>query len=190
MFNANIVDDYYSWLVSLVNSDDEHNCDCYTSVLGKLFSEKFYWTMDRDENRAIDGIDLRETFCLRNGLTEMDYGLLMESMPDYCTILEMMVALAVRIENDIMANPSYKDRTSKWFWVMMESSGLAYLDDENYFDEDADDIIYPLLNRQYLRDGCGGFFRTRNRAINMRNVEIWYQMNYYVTELFDYEKEL
>lgn len=186
MTNANLVDDYYSWLVSMVNGDDEFNCDDYTYILGKLFSERFYWTMDRDENRSMDGLDLRETFCNRTCLGLDEYYILMESMPEYCTILEMMVALAMRIEDDIMADPEYGDRTSKWFWTMMKNSRLADLDDASYEDEDANEVIFCLLNRQYLRDGFGGFFCTTNRSINMRNVEIWYQMNYYFDEFCKY----
>ena len=33
-----------------------------------------------------------------------------------CSVLEMILALAIRCEDTIMANVRYGDRTTQWFW--------------------------------------------------------------------------
>lgn len=50
-------------------------------------------------------------------------------------MLEMMIALAIRCEETIMDDPRYGNRTKQWFWNMMKSLGLSYMNDD-CFDRD------------------------------------------------------
>ena len=40
--------------------------------------------------------------------------------------------------------------------------------------------VTNFLNRNYLLNGKGGLFTIPNTNIDLRDVEIWYQMNLYI----------
>lgn len=163
---------YYYWLLGLI---DEGNCRYYNDILNLLYDTEFYSICDNDSNREEDGLYLRYTF-----LNKMDDELLYLDGP--CSVLEMMVALAVRIEDEIMYDPDIGDRTGKWFWIMMGNLGLTDFTDDDFDENSAGKIIKNFLDRKYCTDGKGGLFRVRKKNINMRRTEIWYQMNYFMDE--------
>ena len=73
-----------------------------------------------DENRAIDGLELRTDFEYETGeYLDKTSGL----MPK-CTVFEMLAALAIRCESQLMYNPSLGDRTSKWFFEFLDNLNL------------------------------------------------------------------
>ena len=79
-----------------------------------------------------------------------------------------------------MDDPDVGDRTSKWFWLMMENMGLGFMSD-NVFDKDeAIEKIDIFLDRRYKRNGEGGLFTIKNPRRDLRKVEIWYQMCWYL----------
>ncbi len=168
---------YFDWLTSLVASDRQ--ADDYTCLLTELFYTEFTWTIDMDENRAVDGIALRtrfeqETDC-RCDWTEFEHP---------CTILEMMVALAVRCEEHIMDDFECGDRTDEWFWAMISNLGLITYTDDRFNEHRVKTIIQRFLNREYAKNGRGGLFLVHDmRWGDMRDAEIWYQMNWYLDEL-------
>ena len=52
------------------------------------------------------------------------------------------------------------------------------------FDEDyANEVIGRFLNRQYERNGEGGLFTVEHCNRDLRTVEIWYQMCWYLDEI-------
>jgi hypothetical protein len=102
--------------------------------------------------------------------------------PPFCSVLEMMIALAKRWEDNVMYDPDYGDRTAEWFWIMMRNLGFTWLDDMRFDPVEANYITDRLLDREYDKDGQGGLFRIKNPNIDMRNTEIWYQMNFFFNE--------
>ena len=165
---------YYRWLVNIVSVGvDIPNPDNYSNVLTILYLTDFTWTMMMDGNRASDGISLRGQYYSETGRQRDD------NRP--CSVLEMMVALAKRCETHIMSDPSYGDRTGDWFWLMIYNLGLSELDDLHYDDDQAHFIIRRLLDRKYKRNGEGGLFTVHNGK-DLRKVEIWYQLNWYLNE--------
>ena len=94
----------------------------------------------------------------------------------------MIVALALRCET-IMEDPDYGDRTGKWFWGMIESLGLKSMDDTSFNRDYVDDVIDIFLSRGYGRDGRGGLFTIKHPKRDLRTVEIWYQMNWYLDSI-------
>jgi hypothetical protein len=92
----------------------------------------------------------------------------------------MMVALAIRCEETIMDDALLGDRTGQWFWGMIHNLDLNCMTD-NRFDRDyVDDCVARLLNREYDPDGRGGLFTVRNCPHDMRDVEIWCQLSWYL----------
>lgn len=170
-----IVNEYFDWLCCEI-CDQRYSQDIsYRKLLTRLHQTEFIWFVKMDRNRAEDGLDLRYRFSYRKGYTNI-YSYLDEP----CSILEMMVALAIRCEEQIMDDPAYDDRTGQWFWGMIVNLGLGSMTDDNYDRKYVDNVIWKFLNRKYDRDGKGGLFRVRDCQQDMRKVEIWYQLNYYL----------
>ncbi len=79
-----------------------------------------------------------------------------------------------------MANPDKGNRTGQWFWSMVESLGLSGMTDYQFDAIFVDSVISCFLERQYQQNGAGGLFTVNRRGQDLRNVEIWYQMNWYL----------
>ena len=173
-----LAEDYYNWLLDFIE-DEEHDWSTYSSLLDRLFTREFYDIIENDDNRVSDGLNLRNRFADEIG--EHLYFVL-DDLPDYCTVLEMMIALAIRIEDNIMYDPDKGDQTSKWFWIMVRNLGLEDCTDENFYEREVDDILDRFLERQYDYYGNGNIFTVNNPRNDMRKVEIWYQANYFFSE--------
>jgi hypothetical protein len=131
-----------------------------------------------DANRYEDGIDLRYRF----GYSEnIDGTLIADYLDDRpCSVLEMLIALAIRLEEHIMNDPAIGDRTGQWFWNMVANLGLGGMDDAKFDRGYVENIIQRFLNRDYERNGKGGLFTVEHCKEDLRNVEIWYQACWYL----------
>jgi hypothetical protein len=150
----------------------------YRKLFTFLHDVEFVHFVPHDENRADDGIALRYRYCQIHRCEDMEYYL---SGP--CSVLEMMVALAIRCEERIMCDFEKGDRTAQWFWSMITSLGLGGMTDYNFNEWVAGDIITRFLNREYDRDGKGGLFTIRRWNRDARDVEIWHQLLAYCNNL-------
>ncbi len=165
-------DSYFEWLVELTTKD-RYPSGTYDKLLWQLYDTEFIFTLPRDENRAIDGIYLRRRF-------DSEYADL-DGSP--CSILEMMVALAIRCEEEYMDDPLVGDRTKQWFWRMVTSLGLGSMTDDRYDADLVSDILEQFLNREYGYDGRGGLFRMSNPPRDLTTVEIWKQLCWYLDSI-------
>lgn len=158
----------FEWIFDKVNGTG------YFKLLCALNSEDFYALLPLDENRIVDGCELRYKFADECRLSRevIDDNMDMES----CTVLEMMVGLAVRVEETIMADVDYGDRTAMWFWTMVKSLGLYNMRDNNFDPILVMETIDTFLTRGYSPDGEGGLFTVKDTNKDMRDVDIWYQM--------------
>ena len=175
MIQNKITDEYFEWLVNLVCADRYSTEISYRNLLTTLHSIEFTYFVPNDQNRAADGEDLHYRFVLdRNYEDEED--LILDALYGPCSVLEMMIALALRCEENIMDDPSIGNRSGQWFWGMITNLGLRSQVD-NLFDETrVRDAVTKLLNRDYEPDGQGGLFTVRNCPFDMREIEIWSQM--------------
>lgn len=171
-------DEYFDWLRCLVGGTALHR-----KLLYFLFSVDFTYTIPMDGNRYEDGIDLRYRFGDENGLDDRMVASWLDDRP--CSVLEMMIALAIRIEEHIMGDPDVGDRTGKWFGEMLDHLGLANMTDGKFDRMRARTIIRRFLNHRYDEDGEGGLFRLRHCNRDLRNVEIWYQAMWYLDEILN-----
>ena len=64
--------------------------------------------------------------------------------------------------------------------MMVENTGLDYFSDRNFDKNEVSWIIERVVKRDYGIDGKGGLFVTKDRKIDMRELEIWYQLNYFM----------
>lgn len=155
---------YFDWLCSIVSGSRD-----YRRLLRQLYETEFIFEMGMDENRAVDGIDLRYRYSPDG-----------RDVPNTnCSILEMMIALARRMDN-IMYDSNFGNRTSQWFWEMVSSLGLGGFTDSRYDPKTVDDILGKFMMHEYEHDGRGGLFTIPNSPDDLSSVEIWYQMNWYL----------
>lgn len=146
-----------------------------------LHTFPFRYSIPMDENRYRDGINLRYRFGYERGVDHRLIDLYFADDP--CSVLEMMVALCLRCEEQIMCNDEEGDRTCEWFNSMMDSLGMAKV----VYGTEAYDILSRFVNREYEPDGKGGLFTIPNCEKDMRTAEIWYQAMWYLDEVLKKE---
>lgn len=165
--------EYFNWIYQLVCDDTVH-----TKLLSQLFDTPFAYILEMDGNRAADGENLRYRFGREVGYHDSVIASELDNCP--CSVLEMMVALAVRMEEHIMEDEELGDRTGQWFWNMIVSLGLGSMTDVRYDSDRVEDILQRFMDRRFKRDGSGSLFTIEGTRQDMRNVEIWYQMCMYL----------
>jgi hypothetical protein len=173
-FEDRVNDEYFEWLCELIDSKRFSKRVSYRKLLMHLHDIEFTWFIQRDENRADDGIQLRRRYALF--LEDMS---IQRYLYGPCSVLEMMVALAVRCE-EYMDDVQMGNRTGQWFWGMIHSLGLSPMNDAKFDKGFVDDVIARFLNRDYEPDGRGGLFTVKHYDRDMRTVEIWSQLNWYL----------
>lgn len=177
-YEERINDEYFHYLCELIDIDRFEKQVSYRKLLRHLHNIEFTWFIPHDDNRADDGIQLRRDFAMdRNDSRLAHY------IGGPCSVLEMMVALAVRCEKTIMDNALMGDRTGQWFWDMIRNLGLSSMRDSRFDIEYVDDSVARLLNRDYEPDGRGGLFTVKNCRHDMRKVEIWCQLSWYLDSI-------
>lgn len=176
MSRDDVINLYFDWLTDIVCRDRFSKAVSFRKLLAHLHSVEFTNLIERDENRAEEGKELRHRFAyyhasIRNAEIYLN---------GPCSVLEMIIALAIRCEENIMDDPTMGDRTSQWFWDMIVSLGLGSMIDREYDKDYVDFVIDRFLNREYEPNGKGGLFTINNCEEDLRTVEIWCQMCWYL----------
>ncbi len=154
----------------------------YQKLLLYLNEIDFDYSIPMDDNRASDGIDLRYRFGYEMDINDSVVACFLDNKP--CSVLEMMVALSLRCEENIMLDPEFGNRIGEWFWEMIDSLGLSDMTDDNFDSEYVDEVIFDFMNHNYSRNGKGGLFTVKNCKFDMRTIEIWQQMNAYLNSIY------
>lgn len=182
MVRDDVINEYFEWMYQLISNSKYSRAKHYRKLLSQLHGINFTYTIEMDDNRAADGIDLRYRFGYEHGYDDYIITAFLDDRP--CSVLEMLIALACHCEN-IMEDPEHEDRTWKWFWGMISSLGLDSMDDSHFDRDRVNEVIDIFLNREYDRDGKGGLFTIKNSKRDLRTVEIWYQMNWYLNSILN-----
>ena len=179
-----MMNDYFEWMYASVCTDPEGNyIPDYHELLLYLHSRDFEYTLPMDGNREADGINLRYHYGWETGKSNAEVASEIDVYP--CSVLEVMVALCRRIESDVMGDYNYGNRTSVWFFSMLNSLGISEMTDDSIDNIDKlylEEAIDRCLNREYDYDGKGGFFTCTNPYCDMRTVEIWNQAMWFLNE--------
>lgn len=171
MARNRIDDAYFDWMYKLICGKRYPRDISYRLLLTTLHDIDFVYSIPKDGNRAADGIDLRYRF-------DHDLADILRDKP--CSVLEMMLALAIRCEETIMDDARIGDRTAQWFWSMIANLGLSSMTDDRYDKDYVRKCVERFLYHEYESDGKGGLFRIRNCEYDLRDFEIWYQMCWYL----------
>lgn len=159
----------------------------YTHLSRVLFDVPFRSCIRMDENRASDGLYMREEYIDRHPGSE--YGVSCH-LDGQCSVLEFLVSFSDRVEEAT----SYRHDRRYWVSYFLENMGLIGFDDR-YFADNPDrepdvegaiaERLSRTLDRRYSHDGShGGLFVLRRPPCDLRNVEYWWQMQYYVLERY------
>lgn len=163
---------YFKWLCDIVKNSNKKK------LLNSLFITEFTYTFGFDGNREADGIGLRYRFGRENGYPDYIISDQLDMAP--CSVLEMMIALALRCEEGILDN-----KPDRFFWDMVKSLGLYSMTDNAFNKEKVNTTIEKLLNHEYLPTGVGGLFTMKHPPRDMRGAEIWYQAMWYIDEKYN-----
>ena len=167
---------YFSWLVEHIKPDDEHWC-----LLRRLHQKEYYWldSVPLDENREKDGRALRVKFA---DDSEWPLEHILGVLEGPCSMLEMLVALAMRIETDILYDAEFGDRTGTWFWMILKNAGLD-MNDTDYYQIYIDQVLNRILSRYYEKNSEGSLFPVKNTCgKDWRKTDLWMQIQLYLNE--------
>ena len=180
MSRNDLINEYFEWLSKLVCGIRYSRDVSYKKLLTRLHETDFHYLIPIDQNRAKDGVNLRYRFIISN---DYNYEYVMDVLDRPCSVFEMMVALAVRCEETIMDDPAVGNRTGQWFWGMVTNMGLGSMTDDKFDRRYVDDVISRFLNREYEPDGRGGLFTIRGCPHDLRDVEIFNQLCWYLDNI-------
>lgn len=175
--------EYLDWMYQIVCNDEYAKNLTHRKLFSYLYDTEFTYTIPMDGNRAEDGIELRYQFGHECGYHGSIIASCIDNRP--CSVLEMMIALALRCETHIMDDPDCGNRVGQWFWSMIVNLGLGGMTDERFDESYVDDRVYIFLNRKYDRNGRGGLFTVEDPPNDMRRTDIWYQMCWYLNDYTD-----
>lgn len=174
---------YFKWMCRLVCNNKRSKEAFYQNLLSYLHETEFTYIIPMDSNRAADGIELRYRFAYEQSY---DWPTVSESMSDYsCSIFEMMVALAVRCKENIMDETISPNPIGELFWEMISNLGLEEMTNDNFDEIYTKKVLNRFLFRKYKRNGEGGLFTIPGCKNDLRLVEIWYQMCWYIDDVFE-----
>ena len=174
---SDIEKEYFEWMFDLVCRDRFAETISYKKLLQYLHDVEFTHTLPRDIDRVEDGIALRYRFAYDTGCAWAD-----GYLDGPCSILEMMIAMAIRCE-EIMDDTAYGDRTAQWFWRMIVNLGVGDMVDVRFDEYYVNEVIDKFLNRDYDPDGRGGLFRVKHCDYDLRHVDLWKQMTWFLDEI-------
>ena len=180
MTQNEIKNEYFEWMYSIACGNRYSKSISYRKLLMLLHQIDFRYSILKDENREEDGIDLRYRFATAISSHDDLIESIAEDLDGPCSVLEMILALAIRCEESIMDDPQIGDRTGQWFWGMINNMDLGSMTDDRFDKKYVIERVDIFLDRKYKPDGKGGLFRIRNCDQDLRRVEIWYQLCWYL----------
>ena len=167
---------YFEWLKSQVDFLDFP--EKYDRLFSALQARIFTYKHPMDKNRAMDAISMRDLY-----REETEKRAPSNVLPP--TVLEFFVAISKRM--NYICSSFDQDKTKEIFWRLMANLKLNDMSDVRYEilggDRQVNDILDRFLDRQYEVDGSdGGLFPMARPRQNQREIEIWYQMNQYLSD--------
>lgn len=166
--------DYYFWWLY-----DRVKGSYYNELLEELYNIPFARPrFDIDKSREVDGLGLRKEF---SEVTHYRYDV--HERP--CSFLEMLIALAYKLDNDVLFETKYGDRSLDWFWMFIDLLGFSQATDDHWnysWKKHVNDKCEKVKNRRCGKDGKDGMFYIPWREEDMTQESLWRQLMWYVDE--------
>ena len=172
--SPDLTEDYLRWLEPQLRDEYGNPGKTYWDLLNVMFEKEFIWVNPMDENRAVDGLDLRVEFAHEIHIRPTR----MRSLGP-CSFLEVLIALSRRMAF------TAGGLAPGWAWHLLGNLELHRMSDPlsrpKY--RKVQEIMEVAIRRTYSPDGVGGFFPLAWPEEDMTQIELWYQMNAYIGEL-------
>ncbi len=161
---------YFEWLTEQIGIPFKGDRS-FQNLFLKMFETEFVWTISGDDNRAKDALDLRHVFSEGN-LRNVQF-------PEFVTVLEVLIGLSRRLA--FLAG----GEAPLWAWQLIQNLHLDGCSDplSRTASGHIDEVMNALVWRTYQRDGRGGFFPLQYTEEDQRHIELWYQMQAYISEI-------
>lgn len=180
--------DYKNWLLDRVGFNNLERRDLggfhqsdYDALMTALHETEFIYVIDRDENRMRDGLRLRYYFFQDIGMsTDADF-VSDVSDPIPCSVLEVLVALAIKIDDNYTGDPA-DPHPEIVFWDMIKNLGLHKFINSTFNAVEFDKIMDFWLMREFGNDGNGSIFPVKSVTFLSKSEEIWRQATAYISE--------
>lgn len=180
-----LVESYFGWLQAECFTTKQEMAQ-YTGVIRELHDIPFYWTIVLDDNRSGDALDFRQFEFLDrlNGIQDIDPNLLAQWAAAAPSVLEVMLGISRRWAY-YFGGPS----VAFYFNHLFKNMGFDQFVGRSLGPERAAqlrDRVDVWLSRQFYPNGIGSPFPINQgfTCVDMRNVDIWGQMNAYSAEHF------
>lgn len=169
-----LAEDYLRWLAPQIREDQYAQDGSYWDLLSIMFEKPFESFVPNDENRMVDGTDLRVEFCYSQHIRG---DALMHMGP--CSFLEVLIGLSRRLSF------AAGGTSPGWAWQLIINLELDMMSDplSRRKVRKIDVILNTVIRRTYLPDGYGGFFPLTEPDEDQTQKELWYQMAAYISEI-------
>lgn len=148
----------------------------YRKLIELLSETTFIWDercFPFDKNRAIDGIVLREEFFEEMGIRG--------TFEKSCSVLEMLAAFAIRIEDEYIGNPNHPEYFHI-FLEMLDNLGLLKYTDRDFDKEEVECILESWMKHEKWRNVKCVLFPIKRIKVEQLDRDLWSQMQVYLTE--------
>lgn len=157
----------------------------YGFLIYALYNKEFYSSVFMDSNREADGLELRNDY-FEESETPIEYKIPFNNILARARVLEVLIGLCIRAQTCIDIHNGIN--RGIFFRIMLENLGLKEFTNEYVVKsgdavEEIDFILNRFLDRKYNPDGTnGGLFPLRYAKKDLRELELWDQMNAFVIE--------
>lgn len=167
-------EDYLRWLAPQIRDEQYSQDKTYWDLLSIMFEKPFESLVPNDDNRMVDGTDLRLEFCYSQNIR-------VDALKNLgpCSFLEVLIGLSKRLAF------AAGGRAQGWAWQLILNLELSKMSDplNRRKVRRVDDILDTVIQRTYDPDGCGGFFPLAWPDEDQTQKELWYQMAAYIDEI-------
>jgi hypothetical protein len=161
---------YYEWLTDMLPGWRSG----HSRLLRQLFETPFQYAVGTDANRIDDGMELRSRFCWERGYSANVRHELKNRRE--CSVLEIMISMALRCEEEFMTLYTEDERTERWVGWMIRSMDLDRFTDGQYDPDAVHAALQSMMIRDYSPDGRGSLFYIPGYRGDMRQIDLWEQM--------------
>lgn len=169
--------DYLTFLFKLVDAvcvlEDQNNM----VPIMALFITPYKVRKANDQNRVFDALKNRDAYMNLYGIRDHKPSWIDD---DPVSVLEVFIALAVRVGEEIISSSTDRYASGELFEAMFYNMPIHNMSKDGTFFN-----VESYVNGHFEINGYGGPFPLRHINEDQRKVELWSSMSSYLTENYD-----